>query len=46
MTDTDKVGLIRQMISDVMEFTAWEEDSVDALVTCIDAVCAYPREDT
>ena len=42
MTDTEKVALISKMIADTIEFTAWEYGEMNALVTCIDAVCSFP----
>lgn len=41
MTDTQKIDLISQMISNVIEYTPYEKDAMDALITCISSVCAF-----
>lgn len=45
MTDTEKVALISKMISDTIEFTAWEYGELNALIGCIDAVCGFHGAD-
>lgn len=44
MTDTQKIKLITQMISDVIEYTSFEKDAMDALITCVSVVCAFNEE--
>lgn len=45
MTDYCKVRLIGKMVSDVIEFTDWSKDNIDALVACIQTVVEYDGGD-
>lgn len=45
MKDKDKLALIGKMLSDVMEFTKYDDGAKDALICCIDCVVAYETED-
>lgn len=38
MTDKDKINLISEMISSVIECTDFDESAKEALVVCIEAV--------
>lgn len=45
MTDKEKLELIDSMMSNVIEWTNFEKDAMDALLACISAVIAFGDQD-
>ena len=44
MTDKEKLELIDLMMANVIEWTNYEKDSLDALLACISAVIEFENE--
>lgn len=45
MTDKVKLLLIHNMITDVMEFTDYGKDALDALATCVLTIIDFKTEE-